>query len=203
MSSSASPALAAVPFPRRPGAPKGNRNALGHGAPRGNHNARGHGAPRGNRNAWKFGIYSLEFDLPDIPPSNSALEIIQAEQQRLRLLICSTLAATMPPSRDVKTMLAASRAAVIAVGRLLHLRRLYTEVLFLLSRQPPASALELFVCSSFDPLSSQEQTTSPARASQPTFAGQPLPGRVSKRFPAHLSLSPPTQLDDIFHGAIL
>ena len=43
--------------PRR-GAPKGNRNSVGHGAPKGNQNAKGHGAPKRNQNALRTGEYA-------------------------------------------------------------------------------------------------------------------------------------------------
>ena len=46
-----------APKKKRTGAPKGNKNAVGHGAPIGNTNAVGHGAPDGNLNAVKHGAY--------------------------------------------------------------------------------------------------------------------------------------------------
>jgi uncharacterized protein YjcR len=54
---------------KRSGAPKGNKNAVGHGAPPGNQNAKGNrggGAPPGNKNAVTTGEYeSLMLDLLD------------------------------------------------------------------------------------------------------------------------------------------
>lgn len=44
--------------PKPRGAPKGNRNSVGHGAPKGNQNAKGHGAPKRNQNALKTGEYA-------------------------------------------------------------------------------------------------------------------------------------------------
>ncbi len=43
---------------RRKGAPKGNKNAVGHGAPKGNKNALGAGAPKKNMNRLEHGLYS-------------------------------------------------------------------------------------------------------------------------------------------------
>lgn len=80
---------------RRPGAPKGNRNAAGHGAPKGNKNAVGNkgGAPRRNKNAIKTGLHETIW-LDCLDEKEQALleqvdtdEMVQVEQSILALSI--------------------------------------------------------------------------------------------------------------------
>ena len=118
------PSQSGVLTRRRPGAPKGNKNALGHGAPRGNKNGLGHGAPRGNRNALKFGVYTREFTRPMIqPPGMSLMEALELEVHRLRLFVRDELASARPASSDIASNLALLRAVTIAVGRIDRLHR--------------------------------------------------------------------------------
>ena len=79
------------------GAPKGNKNAVGHGAPLGNKNAEGHGAPEGNINAVKHGAYQTiyaaflqeeEKEIYDQMPGEADLE---AEIKLLRLKMARLL----------------------------------------------------------------------------------------------------------------
>jgi hypothetical protein len=120
--------------PRRPGAPKGNKNAQGRGAPRGNKNGLGHGAPRGNRNALKFGIYTRAFKRPIIqPPGTSLIEALEREEHRIRLFIRNELASVSPASLDFRSSLSLLRAMTIAVGRIRRLHRRIFELKSFLS----------------------------------------------------------------------
>jgi len=117
------------PTPRRRGAPRGNKNAVGHGAPRGNKNGLGHGAPRGNRNALKFGVYTREFTRPMAqPPGVSLIEALELEIHRLRCYVRDNLASISPDKLDFRSSLALLRAMTIAVGRI---RRLHRSILAL------------------------------------------------------------------------
>jgi hypothetical protein len=122
-SSIASPLGTVLP-PRRPGAPKGNKNAVGHGAPRGNKNGVGHGAPRGNRNAVKFGVYTREFARPIVRhPGLSLIETLELEEHRLRLFVRDEIASVTPVGLDFRSSLSLLRAVTIAVGRIERLHR--------------------------------------------------------------------------------
>ena len=98
--------------PRRRGAPRGNKNALGHGA------------PRGNRNALKFGVYTREFTRPMAqPPGVSLIEALELEIHRLRCYVRDNLASISPDKLDFRSSLALLRAMTIAVGRIRRLHR--------------------------------------------------------------------------------
>ena len=129
--------------PRRPGAPKGNKNALGHGAPRGNRNGVGHGAPRGNTNALTFGVYTRAFNAPVVqPPGMSLVEALELEIYRIRLFIRDDLAPIRQGRPDARLQLSILRAATIAVGRI---QRLYRTIYTIQTSRAPLYDLDSLI----------------------------------------------------------
>src|SRR3990172_2853797 len=113
-----------APPKNRGGAPRGNRNALGHGAPRGNSNSVGHGAPRGNKNAFKHGFYSRWFTRQEHERlDGEALGKLQDEENSLSILIGRVFATFNSEEMSNEKYLAATRTVALAVGRIESIHR--------------------------------------------------------------------------------